>query len=371
MGGLHRSVSPPPERPIFRLTRPRAIVRPLILVGTLLSVACGRSGSESRVALTGAGATFPYPVYSKWFDAFYRSSGIQVNYQSLGSGAGVKQFVEGTVDFGATDAPMTDEEIASVDGAVLHIPTMLGADAVTWNLPSLGLTQLRFDAAALADIFLGEITKWNDPRLVALNPGVQLPPIDLLVVHRSDGSGTTYIWTDYLSTVSETWKTTVGRGKSVNWPVGLGAKGNEGVTQQISQIVGAIGYVELIYATANGLPVGAIKNKSGNFVAPTLESVTAAAAGVSLPVDTDFRVSVVDAAGADAYPVASFTWLLINPDGTDAAKARAIKRFLTWMTSEEAAAMAAALHYSPLPPSVLDLVKARLETLRGAGEVLP
>ena len=229
---------------------------------------------------------------------------------------------------------------------------------------------MRFDAPALADIFLGKIKKWNDPRLVALNPGVTLPDKDLLVVHRSDGSGTTYIWTDYLSTVSEEWKTKVGRGKSVNWPVGLGGKGNEGVTQQVKQVEGTIGYVELIYAMANDLPYAAIKNKSGNFVAPTLESVSAAAAAIALPTDTDFRVSIVDAAGVNAYPVASFTWLLIHPDLPDANKAKAIKEFLTWMTGPQAAAMASELHYAPLPASVLELVKARLGTLKAAGAVI-
>jgi phosphate transport system substrate-binding protein len=356
-----------------RSGRPRSLslaAAAVAAVATLGALACGGAGKGETVSLTGAGATFPYPVYSKWFDAYYQATGNQVNYQSLGSGAGVKQFTEGTVDFGATDGPMTDEEIAAMNGAVLHIPTVLGADVVTWNLPSLGATQLRFDAASIADIFLGKITKWNHPRLVALNPGVALPDKDILVVHRSDGSGTTYIWTDYLSAVSEEWRTKVGRGKSVNWPVGLGGKGNEGVTQQVKQVEGTIGYVELIYAVANNLPYAAIKNRSGNFVAPSLESVTAAAAGVTLPPDTDFRVSIVDAAGADAYPVASFTWLLIHPDLADANKARAIKAFLTWMTTPEAAAMAAELHYSPLPPSVAELVKARLGTLTAAGAAI-
>jgi phosphate transport system substrate-binding protein len=347
-------------------------IRTVAAVATGLAVASlAACGGGETVSLTGAGATFPYPVYSKWFDAYYQATGNQVNYQSLGSGAGVKQYTERTVDFGATDGPMTDAEIAAANGEVIHIPTVLGADAVTWNLPTLGTTQLRFDATVLADIFLGKITRWNDPRLVALNPGVALPALDLLVVHRSDGSGTTYIWTDYLSTVSQEWSTTVGRGKSVNWPVGLGGKGNEGVTQQIKQLPGTIGYVELIYAMANDLPVGAIKNKSGNFVAPTLESVSAAAAGVDLPADTDFRVSIVDASGPNAYPAASFTWLLIRPNVDDVNKATAIKEFLTWMTGPEAAAMAAELHYAPLPASVQALVRTRLGTLRGGGEVLP
>ncbi|MBL0172838.1 MAG: phosphate ABC transporter substrate-binding protein PstS [Gemmatimonadaceae bacterium] len=347
------------------------LVRSLVLgVSAFAAVAC-KGGEHKTVALTGAGATFPYPIYSKWFDAFYKATGNQVNYQSLGSGAGVKQFTEGTVEFGATDGPMSDAEITAVKGQVIHLPTVLGADAVTWNLPSLGKTALKFDAATLADIFLGKITKWNDARLVALNPGVTLPAIDLLVVHRSDGSGTTFIWTDYLSTISPEWAEKVGRGKSVNWPVGLGGKGNEGVTQQIKQVEGTIGYVELIYELANDLPVGEIKNKSGAFVAPTLESVSAAAAGVELAEDTDFRVSIVDAAGAGAYPVSSFTWLLVSPDVADVDKAKAIKAFLTWMTGPEAAAMARELHYAPLPAAVAERVKARIATLKGAGRVLP
>ena len=348
------------------------LVRSLTVAFTACAmVACKGSTEQKTVALTGAGATFPYPIYSKWFDAFYKSTGNQVNYQSLGSGAGVKQFSEGTVEFGATDGPMSDAEIAAVKGQVVHLPTVLGADAITWNLPSIGKTQLRFDAATIADIFLGKITKWNDPRLVALNPEAKLPAKDLLVVHRSDGSGTTFIWTDYLSAVSEEWKTKVGKGKSVNWPVGLGGKGNEGVTQQIKQVEGTIGYVELIYALANELPIGAIKNTSGNFVAPSLESVSAAAAGVTLADDTDFRVSIVDAAGPGAYPVSSFTWLLINPDLADVAKATAMKQFLLWMIGPDAATMAKDLHYAPLPASVAERVKARIATLKGAGAVLP
>jgi phosphate transport system substrate-binding protein len=358
---MHTQTSGPVRRP--RSNRLRNIVA-LVAFG---AVACGDSGT---VALTGAGATFPYPVYSKWFDAYYQSTGNQVNYQSLGSGAGVKQFIEGTVDFGATDGPMTEEELAAVNGAVHHIPTVLGADVVTWNLPSLGDTQLRFDGPTLADIFLGKITRWNHPQIAALNPGVALPDREMMVVHRSDGSGTTYIWTDYLSTISPEWLAKVGRGKSVNWPVGLGGKGNEGVTQQIKQLEGTIGYVELIYAMANDLPYAAIKNKSGNFVVPTLESVSAAAAGIDLPPDTDFRVSIVDAAGADAYPVASFTWLLIYPDVADRNKAMAIQAFLSWMTTPEAAGMAADLHYAPLPTSVAELVKARVATLSSGGQPL-
>jgi phosphate transport system substrate-binding protein len=351
-------------------SRVQSALRASFALLVLSTVACGGGSDNATVALTGAGATFPYPVYSKWFDAYYKATGNQVNYQSLGSGAGVKQFTEGTVDFGATDGPMNDDEITAAKGQVIHIPTVLGADVVTWNLPSLGKTQLQFDAATIADIFLGKITKWNDARIVALNPGVTLPDLDMLVVHRSDGSGTTYIWTDYLSAVSEEWSANVGRGKSVNWPVGIGGKGNEGVTQQIKQLEGAIGYVELIYAMANDLPIAAIQNRNGKFVVPTLETVSAAAAGVNLGADTDFRVSIVNAAGDNAYPVSSFTWLLIQPDMADVAKAKAVKEFLTWMTGAEAAQMASDLHYAPLPAPVLELVKAKIATLKGAGSTL-
>jgi phosphate transport system substrate-binding protein len=344
---------------------PRAgFVRALLLtLAATATVACGGSGEAKPVLLTGAGATFPYPIYSKWFDAYYKATENQVNYQSLGSGAGVKQFSEGTVDFGATDGPMTDEEIAKVGGKVLHIPTVLGADAVTWNLPTLGKTTLQFDAQALADIFLGKITKWNDPRLVALNPGVTLPDQDLLVVHRSDGSGTSFIFTDYLAKVSPEWQSTVGVGKSINWPTGLGGKGNEGVTQQIKQVEGTLGYVELIYAVENNLPFADVQNVAGEFVTPSMESVTAAAGGVALSADTDFRVSITNAPGAGAYPISSFTWLLVRPQHEDPVKGAAIKQFLTWMIGDQAQGEAAALHYAPLPASVRTLVEAKIATL--------
>jgi phosphate transport system substrate-binding protein len=346
------------------------MTRKLLALSLAAAALVGCAGEKVTVQLTGAGATFPYPVYSKWFDAFYTATGHQVNYQSIGSGAGVKQFTEGTVDFGATDGPMTDAEIAAVNGNVIHLPMVLGADVVTWNLPSLGATQLKFDGTTIADIFLGKITKWNDRRIAALNPDVKLPATDIIVVYRSDGSGTTYIWTDYLSTVSEEWNTKVGRGKSVKWPVGLGGKGNEGVTQQVKQVEGAIGYVELIYATANNLPYAAIKNKSGTFVSPSLESVSAAAAGVDLPENTDFRVSIVDAAGPQAYPVSSFTWLLVRPDFADRDKAIAIRDFLQWATGPDASKMAAELHYAPLPASVASLVNTRIGTLTSGGQPL-
>jgi phosphate transport system substrate-binding protein len=346
----------------------RSIVTVATLGGFLLATACGggeKAAEGSAVEpqmLTGAGATFPYPVYSKWFHAFNQATGHQINYQSVGSGAGVKQFAENTVDFGATDGPMTDEEIAAVGGKVLHIPTVLGAVALTWNLP--GVTALRLDGPTVADIFQGQITKWNDPRLVALNPGTALPDRELIVVHRSDGSGTSFIFTDYLAKVSPAWKSSVGAGKSVAWPVGLGGKGNEGVTQQIKQVEGSLGYVELIYAVSNSLPSAALKNSNGDFVVPSLESVSAAAAGTTFGPDTDFRVSITDAAGAGAYPISSFTWLLVHPTLPDTAKAKALHQFLDWMVTPEAMAMAAELHYAPLPAPVIELVKTRIATLQ-------
>src|SRR6202521_484131 len=294
----------------------------LIVVGSL--AAAVPAGAQS---LTGAGATFPNPIYTKWFDAYNKKTGVRINYQSIGSGGGIRQFTEGTVDFGATDGPMNESQIAAVNGNVLHVPTVLGAVVVTYNLPSIGDTKLKFDGNLLVDIFMGRVTKWSDKKIAALNPGVKLPDIDLIVVHRSDGSGTTYIFTDYLNKFSREWKDKVGYATSVNWPVGLGGKGNEGVTQQVKQVEGALGYVELIYALSNNLPVAAIKNSAGSFVEPSLESVTAAAAGTKLPKDTDFRVSITNAPSAGAYPIASFTWLLVHKDGKDAAKAKIIKDF--------------------------------------------
>jgi phosphate transport system substrate-binding protein len=322
--------------------------------------AAAQGGGRSAGALTGAGATFPNPVYTKWFDEYHRQTGVRINYQSIGSGGGIRQFTEGTVDFGATDGPMTDEQIAAVGGNVLHIPTVLGADVVTYNLPALGQTRLKLDGATIADIFLGKVTRWNDRRIAALNAGVALPDQAILVVHRSDGSGTTFIFTDYLSKVSPEWKEQVGAATSVSWPTGLGGKGNEGVTQQVKQNPGTIGYVELIYAISNGLPYADVQNAAGNFIEPTQNSVSAAAAAANLQAGTDFRVSITNAPGAAAYPIASFTWLLVHPTPADSAKGRLIKDFMTWMITPEAQRLASDLHYAPLPVPVIELVQARL-----------
>ena len=321
-------------------------------------------------SLTGAGATFPNPIYTKWFDAYHKKTGIQINYQSIGSGGGIRQYTEGTVDFGATDGPMNESQIQAVGGNVLHVPAVLGAVVVTYNLPSLGDTKLKFDGNPLVDIFMGRVTRWNDPKVAALNPGVKLPNMDLIVVHRSDGSGTTYVFTDYLNKFSREWKDKVGCATSVNWPVGLGGKGNEGVTQQVKQVEGALGYVELIYALSNDLPYGQVKNAAGNFSTPSLESVTAAAAGVKLPKDTDFRVSITNAPGADAYPISSFTWLLVRKDNKDPAKAKLIRDFLAWMITSEAQSMASDLHYAPLPEPVVAVLEARLPTLKAGGRAI-
>jgi phosphate transport system substrate-binding protein len=337
----------------------------------LLSLACGGgdrppgraegSATASGAALTGAGATFPNPIYTKWFDAYNQKTGVRINYQSIGSGGGIRQFTEGTVDFGASDAPMTDEQVKAVNGNVMHVPTVLGAVVATYNLPPTGNAALRLDGTTLADIFLGKISNWRDRRIAALNPGVNLPNRDIIVVHRSDGSGTTFIFTDYLSKISPEWKGKVGRSTSVQWPIGLGGKGNEGVTQQVKQTEGALGYVELIYAISNKLPYATIKNAEGAFIEPSLKTVSAAASGANLGPDTDFRVSITNPSGKDSYPISSFTWLLVRREARDTTnKARALHDFLRWMLTPEAQRMAADLHYGPLPVPVIELVQKRI-----------
>ncbi len=339
-------------------------------VGIALGSLAVEGPVAAQVSLTGAGATFPNPIYTKWFDAYNRKTGVQINYQSIGSGGGIRQFTEATVDFGASDGPMNDEQIAAVQGKVLHVPTVLGAVVLTYNLPELGATKLKFDGPTIAEIYLGHITKWSDKQIARLNPGVKLPNSDIIVVHRSDGSGTSYIFTDFLSKVSPDWQEKVGKATSVNWPAGLGGKGNEGVTQQVKQTEGALGYVELIYALSNSLSYATVKNPAGEFVDASLASVTAAAASARFAKNTDFRVSITNAPGKDAYPISSFTWLLVRPDMADEGKAKAMRDFLHWMISSEAQQMASALKYAPLPAEVVTLVESRLPTLKANGKAI-
>ena len=308
------------------------------------------------LSINGAGATFTYPMYSKWFDEYHKKNpSLAINYQSIGSGGGIKQVTEGTVDFGATDAIMNEEQLKAFQDkhgfGVLHFPTVLGADVPTYNIPGVD-AELNFTQEALAGIFLGKITKWNDPEITGPNKGVNLPANDIVVVHRSEGSGTTYIWTDYLSKISEEWKNKVGKGASVNWPVGLGGKGNEGVTGVIKQTPNSLGYVELIYAIQNKLPYGRVRNSSGAFIKADLASVTAAAAGAAKNMPDDFRVSITDAPGKTAYPISSFTWLLVPAKFSDAAKRDAIKGFVKWMLAD-GQNYTEALSYAKLPKEVV------------------
>jgi phosphate transport system substrate-binding protein len=325
--------------------------------------------SSSSVDLNGAGATFPYPLYLKWFSDYATKTGVKINYGSVGSGAGIKQLSEGTVDFGASDGPMTDEEIGLAKGGpVLHFPTVLGAVVITYNLPEV-TTPLNLTGPLIADIFLGKITKWNDSRIAAENAGVTLPAKDILVVHRSDGSGTSFIFTDYLTQVSKEWEAGPGRGKSVSWKVGLGGRGNEGVSGTVKQTPGTIGYVELAYAKQNKLPVAKVKNASGVLIEPTIESITAAAEGAmsTLGADSDYRVSIVNAAGPTAYPIASFTWLLVYQNQADAAKGRKLVDFMRWMYGEGQQA-AAGLDYAPLPAALATQLTERLSRIQGAAQ---
>ena len=328
-----------------------------LIAGTCLS---GAVGSYAQMLINGAGATFPYPIYSKWFDEYAKvDPSVRFNYQSIGSGGGQKQIMAQTVDFGASDGPMSDENLAKASGKILHLPTVAGAVVVTYNLP--GNPKLKLDGPTVVDIFLGKITKWNDPRIADLNAGMKLPATDLIVVHRSDGSGTSYIFTDYLSSVSADWEKQVGRNTSVKWPAGLGAKGNEGVSGQVKQLPGTIGYVELAYARQNKLPFADLKNSSGNFVAASLESVSEALASAKIP--DDFRFSMVNPAGEKAYPISGATWLLVYEQQKDAAKGRKLVEFLNWaLTKGEG--MAASLDYAPLPQSLQQRVLERVKTIK-------
>ncbi len=314
------------------------------------------------IQLNGAGATFPYPIYSKWFSEYHKiHPNVQINYQSIGSGGGIRQITERTVDFGATDGPMTVDQIQNAPG-ILHFPTVLGADVPVYNIPGVD-AELKFTGPILADIFMGKITKWNDKAIASLNPGVNLPDMDIAVVHRSDGSGTTYIWVDYLSKVSPVWKRTVGVATSVKWPVGVGGKGNEGVAGQVKQQPGAIGYVELIYAIQNKIDYGQVQNASGRFVRASLDSVTAAAAVASNSMPRDFRVSITNAPGENVYPITSFTWLLVYQNPKDKTKGKILTDFLHWML-HEGQKYCADLGYAPLPQPVVALEEAAIGKVR-------
>ncbi|MGD1022543.1 MAG: phosphate ABC transporter substrate-binding protein PstS [Candidatus Sulfotelmatobacter sp.] len=316
----------------------------------------------AQTTLNGAGATFPYPMYSKWFSEYHKlHPDIQINYQSIGSGGGIRQVINGTVDFGATDGPMTDDMLKEAKTKILHMPTVLGADVPAYNISGV-TAEIKFTPDALAGIFLGKITKWNDKALTSANPGVNLPDKDIIVVHRSDGSGTTYIWTDYLSKISPEWQSQVGTGTSVKWPIGLGGKGNEGVAGSIRQLQGSIGYVELIYAVQNNINYGSVRNAAGNFVKASLDSVTAAAASAP-KMPADFRVSITNAPGKDAYPISSFTWLLIPAQSKDAAKGKILADFLNWMVTD-GQKMTAALSYAPLPEGVVQKEKDAIKQVR-------
>jgi len=334
----------------------------LVSKSTLLgaALACLSATASAQMLINGAGATFPYPIYSKWFDEYAKvDPSVRFNYQSIGSGGGQKQILAQTVDFGASDGPMSDDNLGKAPGKILHIPTVAGADVLSYNLP--GDPKLKMDGQTIVDLFLGKITKWNDPRITGQNPEVKLPDVDVVVVHRSDGSGTTYIWVDYLSSVSKEWESKVGRGTSVNWPAGLGGKGNEGVTGQIKQLPGAVGYVELAYAIQNKLPYAAVKNSAGTYISPTLQSITAALATAKIP--EDFRFSMVNPPGEKAYPIAGCTWLLVYEQQKDSAKGKKLVEFLNWAITK-GEGMAESLNYAALPESVQKQVLDRIKTIK-------
>jgi phosphate transport system substrate-binding protein len=344
------------------------MTRWLIVAGTVLTIAALVAPASAQMLMNGAGATFPYPIYSKWFEEYTKvDHDVRFNYQSIGSGGGIRQIIERTVDFGASDGPMTNDQLKKAPAELFHIPTVLGAVVATYNLP--GSPKLRFTGDVLAAIFLGKITKWDDGRIKALNPSVTLPGRPIVVVHRSDGSGTTYIWVDYLSKVSKEWEQKVGRGTSVNWPVGLGGKGNEGVAGQVKNAPGALGYVELAYAITNKLPSAAVKNQAGQFVEATIESTTAAAAGAAANMPGDFRVSLTNPPGDHVYPIASFTWLLVYRDQPNEAKGKALAKFL-WWAIHDGQQYPGALLYAPLPAPVVKQLEAKIKQITYSGKPL-
>ena len=337
------------------------------IAGALAAAALFAGGASAQsVDLTGAGATFPYPIYSKWFADYAQRTGVKINYQSIGSGGGIRQLSEQTVDFGASDGPMSDQELANAKGGpVLHFPTVMGAVVITYNVPGLS-RPLNLTGDVIADIFSGKITKWNDARIVAQNRGVALPNSDILVVHRSDGSGTTYIFSDYLTSVSPSWSGSLGKGKEIKWPVGLGGKGNEGVAGQVKQMAGSIGYVELAYAKQNKLAYANVRNAAGAYVTPSIASVTAAAASMKLPKNTDYRVSIVNAPGKASYPISSMTWILVYQNQPDRVKGAKLVNFLRW-AYKDGEKTASALDYAPLPAPMVAALQNRLKTINVNG----
>lgn len=326
-----------------------------------LTVAAGTASAETLI--NGAGATFPYPLYSKWFSEYAKvDSGVKFNYQSIGSGGGIKQITAQTVDFGASDKFLSDEELKAAPGKLIHIPTVMGAVVVTYNLPGIP-SGIKLNSEDVANIFLGKITMWNDPKIADDNPGVKLPAKPIIVVHRSDGSGTTSIFTDYLSSVNQEWSHKVGKGTSVKWPVGLGGKGNEGVAGQVKTTPYSLGYVELAYAFENKLPYASLKNKSGHFVEPSIHSTSAAAAGAVKHMPADYRISLVNQPGKDAYPIVGFTWLLVYEHAKDPAKGKKLVEFLNW-SLHKGQKMAAPMLYAPLPENVVKMVEKTIKTLK-------
>ena len=342
-----------------------------VVVFLFVSMACnGGSGAGSgSLRLQGAGATFPNPLYQKWLSEYSKQHPeLKIEYQSIGSGAGIKQLKEQTIDYGASDAPMTDADLKSAPGEIVHVPTVLGAVVITYNLQ--GITQpLRFSPEVIADIFLGKIKKWNDPKITADNPGVTLPASDITVVHRAEGSGTSAVFTDYLSKVSAEWKEKVGAGTSPSWPIGMGGKGNEGVTGQVKSTPNTIGYVELAYAVQNKLPVGQVKNASGNFITPSIDTVTAAAAASAANMPDDLRVSITNAAGPDAYPISSYTYVLLYKNQKDAAKGKALVNFL-WWGIHDGESFAKDLQYAPLPADIVKRAEAKINSVTANGAAL-
>ena len=357
-----------------RYSRAARGIAPLIIAGlmSLPLVGCSSTGGDpnAEVKLQGAGATFPNPLYQKWFSEYNKiTPNAKFDYQSIGSGGGIKQISSKTVDFGGSDAPMKDEELKAAPSEILHIPTVLGAVVITYNVPSV-TTDLKLTPDAIAGIYLGKITKWNDAAITSANPGVSFPDATINVVRRSDGSGTSYVWTDYLSKVSPEWKEKIGAGTMVNWPpIGMAAKGNEGVTGQVKQSPNSLGYVELIYAEQNKLPYASVKNSSGEFVKPSLESVTAAAAGAASQIPDDLRVSITNSPGKDAYPISSFTYFLVYKNQDDEAKGRALVNFL-WWASHDGQQLAKPLLYAPLPAEIAARAEQKIKSITYQGKPL-